>query len=318
MRWNRSLILAIFASVLATSPATAQGACPTEPTFQNFTGGGTVACACFVENEQAGAIFDVPASHYPIEILKVGIGYGSLFGGSPQVLEQAIHIYGAGLPNPGAPIFTLDGPQLTDGVINEFDLEPILGEIIVDSGPFSVTLQFLEDNVGNEFHPTAIHDGNGCQLGKNLIQIDTGAWFDACALGVTGDWIFTVTYRQVNCAPPNLAGAVPTGAGGSTPLTLEKFGANLLLGWGPSCSTNDTDYEIYEGQVGSYYSHGLKLCSTGGAAGAIVFPASGNTYYLVVPANATAEGSYGLTGNGVERPQGVAACKAQQAGACTP
>jgi len=171
---------------------------------------------------QAGAIFDVPASHYPIEILKVGIGYGSLFGGSPQVLEQAIHIYGAGLPNPGAPIFTLDGPQLTDGVINEFNLEPILGEIIIDSGPFSVTLQFLEDNVGNEFHPTAIHDGNGCQPGKNLIQIDT-------------------------------------------------------------------DYEIYEGQVGSYYSHGLKLCSTGGASGAIVFPAAGNTYYLVVPANATAE-----------------------------
>ncbi|TDI46382.1 MAG: hypothetical protein E2P01_09160 [Acidobacteria bacterium] len=200
---------------------------------------------------QAGAIFDVPASHYPIEILKVGIGYGSLFGGSPQVLEQAIHIYGAGLPNPGAPIFTLDGPQLTDGVINEFNLEPILGEIIIDSGPFSVTLQFLEDNVGNEFHPTAIHDGNGCQPGKNLIQIDT-------------------------------------------------------------------DYEIYEGQVGSYYSHGLKLCSTGGASGAIVFPAAGNTYYLVVPANATAEGSYGVAGNGVERPPGIAACKAQQAGACTP
>lgn len=92
-------------------------------------------------------------------------------------------------------------------MINEFNLEPILGEIIVDSGPFSVTLQFLEDNVGNEFHPTAIHDGNGCQPGKNLIQIDT-------------------------------------------------------------------DYEIYEGQVGSYYSHGLKLCSTGGATGAIVFPAA--------------------------------------------
>ncbi len=143
MRWNGSLIPAIFALALAVSPAMAQGTCPTEPTFQNFTGAGTVACACFVQNEQAGAIFDVPASHYPIEILKVGIGYGSLFGGSPQVLEQAIHIYAAGLPNPGAPIFSLSGPQLTDGVINEFDLEPILGEIIIDSGPFSVTLQFL-------------------------------------------------------------------------------------------------------------------------------------------------------------------------------
>lgn len=312
-------LMLVTMTVALTSPTTrAQGTCPTEPTFQNYSGGGTVACPCFVQNEQAGAIFDVPAAHYPIEILKVGIGYASQFGGGPQVLEQAIHIYGAGLPSPGAPIFTLEGPALNDGAINEFDLEPILGDIIVNSGPFSVTLQFLEDNAGDGFHPTAIHDGNGCQPGKNLVQIESGAWFDACSLGVTGDWVFTVTYRQVNCAPPDLSGAVPTGEGASTPLTLERFGANLLLSWGASCSTNDTDYEIYEGSMDLYYSHGLKLCSTGGATGAVVFPAAGDTYYLVVPKNASGEGSYGLTGNGLERPQGAPACMVQQAGACIP
>jgi hypothetical protein len=318
MRRTGGLILTTLALLLAPSTALGQSTCPTEPTFQNYTGGGTTACPCFVQNEQAGAVFDVPAAHYPIEILKVGIGYGSQFGGSPQVLEQAIHIYPAGLPNPGVPIFTLDGPALNDGAINEFDLEPIPGEIIVDSGPFSVTLQFLEDNAGDGFHPTAVHDGNGCQPGKNLIQVDTGAWLDACSLGVSGDWVFSVTYRQVTCAPPNLSGGVPTGEGGSTPLTLEKFGTNLLLSWGASCSANDTQYEIYEGDIGTWYSHGFKLCSTGGATAAVVFPAAGSSYYIAVPASATGEGSYGLTGAGSERPVGAPQCLVQQAGACTP
>jgi len=315
---RNGLVLVTFVVALVTLPAMAQ-TCPTEPVFQNYTGAGTTACPCFVPSEQAGAVFDVPAAHYPIEILKVGIGYGSVFGGAGQILEDSINIYGAGLPNPGAPIFTLGGPTLTDGVINEFDLEPILGEIIVNSGPFSVTLRFLESNVGDSFHPTAVHDGNGCQPGKNLIQNSVGTWSDACVDGLTGDWVFTVTYRQVNCAPPVLAGTVPTGEGGSTPLTLDKFGTNLLLNWGPSCSATDTDYEVYEGLMGGMYdTHGLKLCSTGTATGAVVFPAVGDTYYLVVPFNVEGEGSYGLTSAGAERVQGVPACKVQTAGACPP
>ena len=312
------LILAIGTLATAAPAVLAQGTCPVEPTFQNYTGAGTTACPCFVENEQAGVVFDVPAAHYPIEITAVGVGYGSQFGGGPQVLEQAINIYGAGLPDPGAPIFTLDGPALNDGVINEFDLDILLGKIIVNSGPFAVTLQFLEDNVGNGFHPTAVHDGNGCQIGKNLIQDEFGTWSDACLLGVTGDWVFTVTYRQVNCTPPDLSGGVPTGDAGSTPLTLDKFGTNLLLSWGASCSANDTDYEVYEGDIGTWTSHGFKLCSTGGATAGIVIPGAGSMYYLVVPSNPTGEGSYGLTGNSIERPVGSPQCKVQQAGACTP
>ena len=137
--------------------------------------------------EQAGAVFDLPAAEFPIEILRVGIGWGSQFGGTPQSLEQAIHIYAAGLPDPGAPIFTLPGPQLTDGVINQFDLAPIPGEIIINSGPFSVTLEFLNSNSGDIFAPSVVHDGNGCQAGKNVVFAIPGGWSDACLLGVTGD-----------------------------------------------------------------------------------------------------------------------------------
>ena len=195
-------ILSVGAVAVAGSEVGPRGAaCPDEPTLLNFTGGGAVACPCFVPTEQAGAVFNAPAAHYPIEILRVGIGWGSQFGGAPQSLEQAIHIYGTGLPNPGAPIFSLPGPTLTDGFVNVFDLEPLPGQIIVNAGPFSATLEFLNQNAGNVFAPSVVHDGNGCTPAQNLVLAQPGGWNDACLLGVTGDWVFNVVYRQVNCTP---------------------------------------------------------------------------------------------------------------------
>ena len=173
--------------------------CPEEPPLQNYTGGGTVVCPCFVTGEEAGAVLQAPSDHYPIEILRVGIGWGSLYGGTGESIEEAIHIYDAGLPNPGAPIFTLDGPVLTDGYINVFNLEPLPGEIIIDSGPFTVTLEFLNSNAGDPFAPSMVHDGNGCQAGKNVVYAIPGGWYDACALSVSGDWVVFAVYRQVNC-----------------------------------------------------------------------------------------------------------------------
>jgi len=173
--------------------------CPEEPPLQHYTGGGQIVCPCFVEGEEGGSVFTAPTEHYPIEILRVGIGWGSQFGGSPQSLESAINIYAAGLPNPGAPIFSLPGPVMTDGVINEFNLEPIAGEIIINSGAFTVTLEFLNNNAGDPWAPSMVHDGNGCQAAKNVVYAIPGGWFDACVLGVTGDWVVFVVYRQADC-----------------------------------------------------------------------------------------------------------------------
>jgi len=193
--------ICVFAAIACVSamafPLLAQ--CPDEPPLLNYTGTGATVCPCFIENEQAGVVLEAPAEHYPIEILRVGIGWASQYGGSPQSLEQAIHIYGDGLPDPGAPIFTLEGPVLNDGYINEFDLEPLAGEILVDSGPFTVALEFLNTNAGNQFAPSVYHDANGCQAGRNVVKAIPGGWYDACVLGVTGDWVMFAVYRQVNC-----------------------------------------------------------------------------------------------------------------------
>jgi hypothetical protein len=197
-RIKRSLFFLALSLMMMASFSLAQG-CPEEPAFQNYTGAGSSACPCFVAGEEAGAVFQIPAEHYPIEILRVGVGWGSLFGGNPTQFEQAVHIYNGQLPNPGARIHTVTGPLLSDGVINEFDLEPEIGEIIVTSGPVAVTLEFLNNNAGNSYAPTLVHDGNGCQSGLNLVKAIPGGWSDACALGVTGDWVFHLVYRQVGC-----------------------------------------------------------------------------------------------------------------------
>jgi len=172
--------------------------CPTEPTVQNFVGGGSTACPCFNTDEEAGAVFPVPVEHFPIEILAIGVGWGSLFGGNPVQVEQAIHIYNGKLPNPGDPIFRLTGPSMTDGVINEFNIDAA-GHVLVQQAPVAATLQFQLSNANNIYAPTLVHDGNGCTSGMNLIKAIPGGWMDACSAGITGDWVFHLVYRQVNC-----------------------------------------------------------------------------------------------------------------------
>jgi len=108
------------------------------------------------------------------------------------------------------------------------------------------------------------------------------------------------------------SGSVPDGSGvGTVPLTVSQAGSNLTLSWGTSCLPGDTDYEVYEGTLGLYYSHASKLCTTGGSPTA-TFPAPvGSVYYLVVPTTTLREGSYGHNSSGSERPQGTSACLPQ-------
>ncbi len=200
----RAPILALtLVFMVSIMPASARAqSCADEPLHKNYNGAGQVTCPCFATGEQAGAIFNVPADHYPIEILRVGVGWGSQGGATPPAFEAAVHIYAGGLPNPGAPIYTLVGPQLTDGVINEYNLEPAPGEITVDSGPFLVALEFATSNSGNFSAASVVHDGDGCQPGMNAIFAVPGGWMDACVAGVTGDWVFTLVYRQTGCEVP--------------------------------------------------------------------------------------------------------------------
>ena len=83
---------------------------------------------------------------------------------------------------------------------------------------------------------------------------------------------------------------------------------DLTLIWTASCSEGAIDYGIYQGTIGSWYSHTLKDCHDDPPAlTEEVTPAAASSYYLVVPQNGIEEGSYGLATAG-ERPVGAAQC----------
>ena len=47
-----------------------------------------------------------------------------------------------------------------------------------------------------------------------------------------------------------------------------------------------TDFEVYGGTIGSWYSHVQVACTTGGAPSAVLPMPAGDVYYLVVPRSA--------------------------------
>jgi hypothetical protein len=127
--------------------------------------------------------------------------------------------------------------------------------------------------------------------------------------------MLTVEYSTDTVA----AGRVFDGSDGrDRPLLLEKrTGEELTLSWGGSCVAADDDFEVYEGTIGgNFRDHVDILCSTGGLTDLAFAPSPGSTYYLIVPRNSSAEGSYGLDSDGMERSRGVTACLPQTIGSC--
>jgi hypothetical protein len=188
-----------FVGMLCIATSTLTATPPPDPCgptqINNHTGNSTNPCACFLVNEQAGAVFQAPAQDYPIEILKIGIGWGSLFNTNPASLELAVHLYPAGLPAPGVAQFTLAAPVLNDAVINVFDISQALGNKSLGGGPFTVALEFLNQNANSQTASSVVDDANGCTAGQNAIFTIPGGWSDACQAGVQGDWVMFVEYR---------------------------------------------------------------------------------------------------------------------------
>ena len=112
-----------------------------------------------------------------------------------------------------------------------------------------------------------------------------------------------------------VSGLAWSGNPGRVPPTVhvDKAGANITVSWSTSCSQGADDYAIYEGTIGTWYSHTSKVCTDAGHDLTETFaPAAGSDYYLVVPRNAVEEGSYGTNSGGAERPIGAAVCVAPQ------
>jgi len=79
------------------------------------------------------------------------------------------------------------------------------------------------------------------------------------------------------------------------------------VSWDPACGTAG-DFAVYEGALGSWYSHEAIACTTGGILTATFAPAERGTYYLVSPLHDNVEGSCGRDSSGTQRPPPPASC----------
>jgi hypothetical protein len=172
--------------------------------LDNWVGTSTVACPCFVTGEEVGAVFVAPPEDYPIVVDSMSIVWGSLFGAPPST-EEAVHLYDGELPNPGAPIASIADPVLLDGEFNVFTFDGPESERTIDSGPFTLTLEFR--HASDILAGAPVHDGAGCLPGRNVVYAIPGGWTDACTLGVSGNWFIRATYHSVcNPCPSDLDG----------------------------------------------------------------------------------------------------------------
>src|SRR5450755_4178963 len=144
----------------------------------------------FASGEKAAAWLTSSCSG---NMVAVDVLWRSLHGGAPQVIEQAIEISNAGtpFPNPGTLLQSIDGPVLTDGVINEYryldDQSTIPLNVPVLQGQTYVVAFVFDTAPDPAEGPTVVAD-TGCQANKNALFGDIGAgnnWYNACSLGVT-------------------------------------------------------------------------------------------------------------------------------------
>lgn len=166
----------------------------------------------FDEGETAAAWLTSPCAG---RIVAVQVFWRSLLGGEPPTLEDNITIYSQGVfPFPGPIIHAfLEGPVMTDGVLNEFryldELNTIPIDIPVSQGEvFIVALKFGSDPVPF-VGPSVVTDSNGCQPGKNAVNAIGLGWVNACSLGISGDFMIRAV---VNCEESTGACCLPSGS----------------------------------------------------------------------------------------------------------
>ena len=220
-------------------------------------------------------------------------------GGPPGSIEVAIPWSAFGCTGcPGACVCPGFGP----GVPFRFNMTIARGNLAFPLG-------------GQDFTP----DGSQEDLMSESVAMTTTTSTNSCSGMGIGTTFCELADGSSDAFVPRatILGSETAPGGRIVGLTATKgVGTSVTLNWLPSCSSADTNYEVYEGSIGSWYSHVPVACTTSGAKTLTFGAASGDRYYLVVPTSGTTEGSYGKNGASVERPVSASACVPQAVGTC--
>ena len=159
-------------------------------------------------------------------------------------------------------------------------------------GDRAVFIAYYRDQLAGQTATNTVRRPDGTVF-STWTDNPTATFFDAtwwthtfttfAAAGPLGIWQYDVTYqgttssRKFRLAAATGSGRVPGEFIDEAPVQVSKSGSNLSLTWAASCVPTDTDYEVYEGAIGSWTSHAPALCSTGGSTSATITPSAGSS-----------------------------------------
>ncbi|ANM28678.1 hypothetical protein ABI59_02175 [Acidobacteria bacterium Mor1] len=182
-------------------------------------------------------------------------------------------------------------------------------ELSTDGGTNWTTIRSGEPNDG---HYGWLTPGTGASdvlvrvVRHNLIQPTPDPFPTACSGSVSASF-------DLIQPPAPVAGSVPAG----TVLVDKDPSGALRIDWGASGSGDAVDYAIYEGSLDTLrsgsFDHGPADCSAGADLTELVWPQSGDRFFLVAPMTADYEGHYGYSTSGAIRPSSApSACKVRE------
>jgi len=290
--------------------AVAVTAAADEVTVQNDSlnnGSDGVIVTGFAAGEGAAAWLTSPCDG---AVVAAQIFWLSQSGGTGTTLGNTIIVYRSGdFPDPGAPAAEIDGPVLTDGVINEYryldenNTVPLIVPV-TENETFVVAFTFL-DPPPNLIGPSLVRDTNGITPGANALYGDIGLglqWYDAADLNITGDWVIrAVVDCQTVSTDADVSVALSADPAQYTPgaaLTYTLTVANA----GPAAAANTTVVDAfpaaYTGVSWTCAASGGASCEASGSgtiAGNVSLPSGGEVVYTVT--GTVAPGTTGVLTN---------------------
>ncbi|HEX4825081.1 MAG TPA: hypothetical protein VFV19_12305 [Candidatus Polarisedimenticolaceae bacterium] len=122
--------------------------------------------------------------------------------------------------------------------------------------------------------------------------------------------VLTITYAL----PPTSSAAPPevSSSASASPLSVDKVGSDLSISF-QDLGGQVGGYNVYEGSLGAWYSHGAKACqqtppASAGRRSVQITPAAGSSYYLVTSYDLCQESASGYNSQGAPQPAANLTC----------
>ena len=235
-------------------------------------------------------------------IVAVQVLWLSAAGNTGQTLGGSIEIYRSGsFPTPGTLAQQINGPLLSDGVINEYrylDDNNTIPLVVPVAANETFVVAYAFDANPPMSGPSLVVDANGIVAARNAIYANIGGsffWFSSETFTVPGDWVIrAVVDCQAGGSSADVATAITTspslytpGAAISHTITISNAGPDAA----PSVVVVDAFPGAYTGVTWSCAASGGATCTSGGSGNISQVVSLPNAAEVTYTVNATVAGA---------------------------